>query len=110
MRSTPPRIIGRSIRGPPKPWEEHLTALQRVAYQPSYVPYSQQWATLPEADLQAAFAAARAAIPGQAPLPRWRMVSTVLGWFHAQEVALSWAVVKYAELVSVSVTAPLQYA
>jgi hypothetical protein len=28
------------------------------------------------------------------------MVNTVLGWFQAQEVALAWAVVKYAELVS----------
>jgi hypothetical protein len=87
-------------RGPVKPWQQQLTELQPASAMPSYMSCLANWARLPEAGVQAAFMAARAATPGAAPLPRPKMLSTVLGWMEAQEVALAWAVVQYAELVS----------
>jgi hypothetical protein len=100
IRYGPPCIMERINRGPPKPWEQQLTEVQVAASEPSHVPNHASWAQLPDANLSNAFMAARAAIPGPTSLPRWQMVSTVLGWMEAQEVALAWAVVQYAELVS----------
>jgi hypothetical protein len=67
--------------------------------QPSYHAHAARWAQLADADVLAAFQAARSVIPGPSPLPRQQMLSNVLVWMQGQEVALAWAVVKYAELV-----------
>jgi hypothetical protein len=91
----------RLINGPPKPWQDRLTsALTNPLPEPSYIANAGRWGQLLDADLEAAFQAARADIPGPAPLPRQQMLNNVLAWQQAQEVALAWAVVKYAELVS----------
>jgi hypothetical protein len=87
--------------GPPKPWEQQLTELQTASFGPSYSSVSAGWEQLPYATLEAACAAARTAIPGEMPVSRWGMVSTVLRWLQAQELTLAWTVVKYAELVRV---------
>jgi hypothetical protein len=96
----PPGITERISRGPAKPWQEQLTGLQCASAEPYYILCADKWAQLADADLDAAFLAARTFVPGPVPLPRPQMVSTVLGCFQVQEVALAWAVVKYAELVS----------
>jgi hypothetical protein len=100
MDYPPLNIEERISRGPAKPWEQRLTGIQHGHAAPSYVSCSAKWRELPDADLEAAFMAARTFLPGPAPLPQPQMVSTVACCLEAQEVALAWAVVKYAELVS----------
>jgi hypothetical protein len=98
----PPCITERLPKTPAKPWDHQITVPEGFPDTPTYAAASckAQWEALRDSDLQAAFLAARSAVPGPAPLPRSQMVGTVISYLEAQEVALAWAVVKYAELVS----------
>jgi hypothetical protein len=110
MRQGPPSIQARITSGPRKPWEQRLTALQVMPLlQPSYESCQGNWQHMSDIDLNAVFHAVRPAAPGAAQATRTQMISTMLGWFEAQEVALAWAVVKYAELVSAAVRQMLVY-
>jgi hypothetical protein len=103
IREGPPNITERLANSPPKPWEAQINVPEGAPDVPTYASCQGKWEQLRDGDLQAAFLAARAAVPGPAPLPRPQMVSIVMSWLEAQEAALAWAVVKYAELVSTSV-------
>jgi hypothetical protein len=109
MEGAPGHVL-RLSKGPAAPWDHKSTAAVPCAATPSYVACSSSWEQLPDAELAALYAAACRAldpVPQQnqeqqpaAPVSKAEQAATVARWLEAQEVALAWAVVKYAELVS----------
>jgi hypothetical protein len=100
----------RLSKGPAAPWDHKSTAAEPCATPPSYAACTSSWEQLPDDELAALYAAACSAMhpAGQEPaaaVSKMQQAAAVASWLEAQEVTLAWAVLKYAELVSSSLSA-----